>query len=195
MLSTLAALIAFATGPKPVATLQFTNLSNGSIVGGETDVIYANGKVDFAYQYNDRGRGPKVKGEYQFDKNGLPTRVELKGVDYFKAPVDEHFSTYRGQAQWHSTSEKGKGAATGFYVSNNSCWAEAGFLASALLKAKHPIRLLPGGQASIEKLGDVTVRLKGRKAHVTQYAISGMYFTPNIVWLDDDHQLFDLPGD
>src|SRR5205823_319170 len=50
--------------------------------------------------------------------------------------------------------------------------------------------LLPAGQASIRKLTDATVTSEGKKKHVTAYAIAGLGFTPDTVWLDDDGELF-----
>src|SRR5205823_5392791 len=31
--------------------------------------------------------------------------------------------------------------------------------------------------------------------HVTEYAISGLYFSPSVVWLDDDNRFFATPSD
>ena len=59
------------------------------------------------YFYNDRGRGPEIRGHYRFDP---PTVIDLAGHDYYKAPVDEHFTMADGEARWKSTSEQGPAA-------------------------------------------------------------------------------------
>jgi len=92
--------------------------------------------VDSSYEFNDRGRGPKISAHYQLGSDGLPSRIDITGVDYLKAPVDEHFAVENGRAHWKSTSENGQAPAEGFFVSNNGPSAEPAFLAAALMKAK-----------------------------------------------------------
>jgi imidazolonepropionase-like amidohydrolase len=194
MLHVAIALLAYSRVQPPL-TLRLTTLMNGVKAGLETDTFNADGSVDCAYEYNDRGRGPKVAGKYKLDGNGVPVSVDLSGVDYFKAPIDEHFATSGGSVSWHSTQEKGQAPAGGFYISNGGGAGEIGLLASALLRAKGPITLYPGGEARIEKLADCTVRQAGKQTHVTEYAISGLSFAPGVVWLDDDHRFFATPSD
>lgn len=195
VLPALALSIALSRGAKSPVTLSYSVLSNGSHSGSEVDTYFSNGKIDCAYEFNDRGRGPRITGHYELDKSGLPVRVDLTGVDYLKAPVDEHFAVSGGMARWKSTSEKGEAKAGGFYVSNNPCSPENAFLASALIRARRSIPLYPGGEARLEKLTDTTLSLNGRSIHVTDYAIWGLYFTPTTLWLDDRNQFFGVPGD
>jgi len=128
--------------------------------------------------------------------NGWPSRIDLTGVDYLKAPVDEHFSTDNESAYWRSTSEDGSApVSSGFYISNNGASAEGALLVAAILKAPNrELALLPAGSARIEKVKDVTLRSHGRSAHVTEYAIVGVAFTPETIWLDDDLHFFGSPG-
>ena len=41
---------------------------------------------------------------------------------------------------------------------------------------------------------DLTVEDHGQKMHVTDFAITGLSFEPQTVWLDDDRHLFAIPG-
>ena len=176
-------------------TLRYTISSNGAIQGSEVDTFSADGKIDSAFEFNDRGRGPKIAAHYQVGASGLPVRVDITGNDYLKASVDEHFAVEGGKAHWKSTSEDANGAADGFYVSNNGSVVEAALLVAALVKAKGgPVKLLPGGEARLEKLTDTTVEDHGQKMHVTEYAVTGLAFEPQAVWLDDDLHLFGTPG-
>jgi imidazolonepropionase-like amidohydrolase len=119
----------------------------------------------------------------------------LTGNDYLKAPVDEHFSIEGGAAQWKSTSENGQAPAPGFYISNNGPAAEMALLAAALLKAKGaPVKLLPAGEARLERLTDVTVEEHGQQLHLTEYGITGLSYEPQTLWLDDDQRFFGTPG-
>jgi hypothetical protein len=199
-LASLSALLFFvshlwAADAAAAETLRYTILSNGRTAGSEVDVYSPGGHIDCAFEFNDRGRGPKVVTHYILAVDGLPSRVDETGNDYLKAPVDEHFAVKDGIAVWKSTSESGQAPADGFYVSNNGASAESAFLVGALLKAKGvPVKLLPAGEARLERLTDVTLEDHGRKLHVTEFAITGLSFEPQTVWLDDDQHFFGSPG-
>ena len=176
-------------------TLRYTILSNGKTVGSEVDVYNSDGHIDCTFEFNDRGRGPKVAAHYLVAGDGLLSRMDVTGNDYYKAPVDEHFAVEDGSAHWKSTSEEGRAAPTGFYISNNGPEAKTAFLVVALLEAKGaPVRLLPAGEARLERLTDVTLEDHGRKLHVTEFGITGLSFEPQMLWLDDDRHFFGFPG-
>src|SRR5256714_15560960 len=60
-------------------------------------------------------------------------------------------------------------------------------IARVLLAAPaHKLPLLPAGEGSIKKLGDLTVNGK----RLTAYDIYGFGFSPAAVWLDQNHELF-----
>lgn len=175
-------------------TLRYTILSNGVHAGSEMDTYRPDGSIDSTFEYNDRGRGPKVAAHYVVRADGLPTGTDITGNDYLKAPVDEHFFIENGVAHWKSTSENGQGA-PGFYISNNGPAAESALLAAALLKAQGGrVHLLPAGEATLERMADATVEDHGQKLHVTEFGITGLSFEPQTVWLDDDRRFFASPG-
>src|SRR5256885_1511920 len=163
-------------------TLRYSIVSNGRNAGSEVDTFSANGHLDSTFEFNDRGRGPKIEARYVIDANSYPLRCDITGVDYLKAAVDEHFSLDAGTGRWKSTSEKGQAAAPGFYVSNNGPASEVALLVSALLKSNGaPLQLFPAGEARLEKMTDVTVESHGKKMHVTEYGITGLGFDPATV--------------
>ena len=130
-----------------------------------------------------------------FARTAFRCKRTVTGNDYLKAPVDERFTLENGVGTWKSTSENGHAEGTGFYISNNGPAAESAFLVSALLKAKGaPLKLFPAGEARLEKMTDVTLDNHGQKLHVTEYAITGLSFEPQTVWLDDDLHFFAVPG-
>jgi imidazolonepropionase-like amidohydrolase len=176
-------------------TLRYTISSNGEIAGHEVDVYQADGRVETTFEFNDRGRGPKIAAVYVVDANSMPLKVDESGNDYLKAPVDEHFEVKDGIARWKSTAEHGQSAAGAFYISNNAAGAETAFLIAALQNAHGaPVRLLPAGEARLERLTDVMLEDHGQKMHVTDFAITGLSFEPQTVWLDDDGHIFGFPG-
>jgi hypothetical protein len=176
-------------------TLRYKIISNETVAGTEVDKFSADGRIESAFEFNDRGRGPKISAKYVVGANGFPQRTDITGNDYLKAPVDEHFAFEQGRAHWKSTSEDGSSQTEGFYVSNNGPSAELALLVAALVKAKGgPLKLLPAGEARLERVTDVTLEDHGQKLHVTEFAITGLSFDPQTVWLDDQYRLFGTPG-
>jgi hypothetical protein len=176
-------------------TLRYVILSNGTTAGNEVDSYRAAGRIDSTFEFNDRGRGPKIAAHYVIGTDGMPVRTDITGNDYLKAPVDERFAVENGHAKWKSASEDGSAAEGGFYVSNNGPAVEAAVLVSALLKAKGaPLKLYPAGEARLERLTDTTIEDHGQSLHVTEYAVTGLSFEPQTVWLDDNLRFFGTPG-
>src|SRR5215471_9525023 len=167
-----AALAALAQTPR---TETFSILLAGNPAGKSVQTTTANGTVEIQYSYNDRGRGPEVRGQYQFDSRGFPTLVELSGIDYYKAPVDEHLRVADKEARWKSTSEQGEAAGPAFYVSLNGPPVEIGWLVNALQKAPaHVVKLLPGGEARLEEGPQTILRKAGQTLGVTEFLVTGL---------------------
>ncbi len=93
------------------------------------DVYSPSGQIDCTFEFNDRGRGPKIVAHYLVAADGSPSRADVTGNDYLKAPVDEHFAVENGMAHWKSTSENGLAPAAGFYISNNGPAVESALVA------------------------------------------------------------------
>ena len=165
------------------------------------DVLWksADGTIHEFFQFNDRGRGPKIYTTYRVDEKGLVVFEESKGVDYMKSPVEERFLLIGGQAVWKNKSEDEKqtNANGKFYVDLNGGVEGAAILARALLISKNGGKLpvLPSGEASIRKMQSAQVEANGEKRTATLYEINGLGYTPNYLWLDDDRQfLASIPG-
>jgi imidazolonepropionase-like amidohydrolase len=195
----LAAALALVAGPatgEGARILRYSILASGRAAGTETDSYGANASLDSEFDFSDRGRGPQVKAHYEFGADGLPIRVDVTGVNYLKAPVDEHLSAAHGRAVWRGLTEHGESTSHGFYVSKGGpAAAETAALVRAL--ARHPgepLPLLPAGEARLESVADTVVTSHGRKMHVREFAVTGLSFAPATVWLDDDGDLFAQPG-
>jgi hypothetical protein len=184
------------TGPAAAQEiLRYKIVSNDTVAGSEVDKFGPDGRIDSTFEFNDRGRGPKIAATYIIGANGLPLRTDVTGNDYLKALVDEHFAFEQGRAHWKSTSEDGASPIEGFYISNNGPGAEAALLVAALVKAKGGLlKLLPAGEARLERVTDVTLEDHQQKLHVTEFAVTGLSFEPQTVWLDDQYRLFGTPG-
>jgi hypothetical protein len=159
------------------------------------------GTIHEFFQFNDRGRGPKIYTVYRLDAQDLIASEESNGVDYKKKPVKEQFSLVSGTAAWTNQSENEKqgNAAGNFYIDLNGGTESQSILARALLHSKNAgkLDLLPGGTASIRTMQSVPVEAGEQKHTATLYAISGLSFTPTYLWLDEEQQFFariELPG-
>ena len=169
------------------AERRYTMMLGANRAGTQvTNVDGSRLKIDF--EFNDRGRGPKTTTDLLLNDRHLPTQERTTGVDYFKGPVDETFAQEGTTARWHNKAEDGKSIATdAFYVSMFGPPEETALLANALLSSpNHRLALLPAGEASIEKVAELSVGGK----QIIDYAISGLSFTPFDIWLEHDGTFF-----
>jgi imidazolonepropionase-like amidohydrolase len=156
---------------------------HGTEAGSQVLSQPAPGVTAARYSFNDRGRGDLIAARWQLDAQGLPTRYEASGNDYWKAPLSERFERdAAGLARWHNRIERGETQAAGFYLPANPPPEFMGVLARALLKAPgQRLPLLPAGEARLER--GSSVEAAGRR--LTLYRIAGIEFTPVPVWLDE----------
>jgi hypothetical protein len=122
--------------------------------GMQTSSVAADGSRRISYEFNDRGRGPKLTATVRLDDAGVPTSIEMDGVDYIKSPVAETFTIAAGVARWKNSAERGEQKLTGpgFYLTTQGLPEELGWLARALLQAPgQRMALLPAGEASIRR--------------------------------------------
>ena len=151
------------------------------------------GRMTAHFEFNDRGRGPKLDATYQLDANGMPTSIQLTGVDYLKAPITESFSRDGNVMTWKNGSEDEKRTVSGpaFFLGLNQVPEDSMLLVRALLKApEHKLALVPAGEASIRKLASTRVKGKAGSKTVDLYAVSGLGLLPDFVWLDQDQRFF-----
>jgi len=189
------ALLSLLASVSWAATYKSSILFAGNPAGKEMETYNADGSIDIEYTFNDRGRGPEIRGHYTLDSRGFPASVVLTGHDYLKAPVDERFSVKDGEARWNSTTEHGSASAQGYYVSVNGPNAEVAWMVNALQKAtSHTIALLPGGEAHLERAAQTTLKVADQTIPVTQYLITGLGFAPISVWLDNENRFFAAPN-
>lgn len=172
---------------------RYTVLLTGNTAGVQTSNVRPDGARELTYEYTDRGRGPKLTTTIKLDANGLPVSLDTTGHDYLKAPVAETFTFENGVARWKNTAESGEKRLTAhaFYNSMNAAPEEFALLAQALLKSPdRRLPLLPDGEASIERTGELTLKDSAGERRVVSYEVTGLDFTPGTVWLDEDNSFF-----
>ena len=177
--------------PVPADTLFYSVVSSGKNVAGSHKAWRDADGVHFFFEFNDRGRGPKLVEDVKLNPAGLPVSLLVTGNDYLKNRVDERFSDENGQASWKGTAEHDSARSGGFYVSLDGTPGEMALLANALLKAReNRLPLLPSGEATIERGVTRSLSSEGKTVRATQYLISGIDYSPRPVWLDDSGELF-----
>ena len=179
--------------PSDAKLTRYTFILSGNKAGYESSTRNPDGSLQVHFEFNDRGRGPNINEKIVAGKDGIPVEIEITGVDYLKAPVEEHFSLKQGTASWKNRSEEGQKKISGkaFYTAISGSSEETALLAQALLAApQHKLALLPAGEASIEKRGELKISANGQSRTVTQYAIAGLGFSPFPFWLNADGKLF-----
>jgi imidazolonepropionase-like amidohydrolase len=186
-----AAALAAGAGAVTVKSTVLTSVVNRS--GFQTTEV-SPGKLKIHYEYNDRGRGPKVDEQIAHGPDGVPTKLEVSGVDYYKEKVDEHFERAGGVARWKNRAEQGEvknPPANAYYSSLNGAPEEGRLLALALKAApNHTLPLLPAGEARGEVVKTVQLTPAGGKPRpFTLWAVSGFSFSPFTLWLSEDGQL------
>ncbi len=144
------------------------------------------------YEFNDRGRGPNLDGEYRVDERGLQRSLRIRGVSYMKSPVDESFHRDDTRAQWRNSAEdESSDQLDAFYLSLEGTPEDLAMLArAALANSQQPLPLLPSGQAHVRKIGDTKVGSGKQRRRVALYAIEGLDMMPALIWLDGDQEMF-----
>lgn len=145
------------------------------------------------FEFNDRGRGPKIDEVITVDKDGLLLTHAITGTAYMGAPIDESFVSGAEVVRWRSSIEEGTGQANAgrFWLASNGTPFALAKLASFLLsRPDQAAGSWPSGQLSIKKLTDKEVHSKLGTRTVSLFAITGIGFTPSYVWLDEQAQLF-----
>ncbi len=189
------ACLSAACSPAP-ETLSYTWLTQGNESGIQTVVRHGD-RFEAHFEFNDRGRGPLVDAVVELDEHGIPTTLDLAGNDYLKTPVTERLSREGARASWENQAERGStgDAAGAFYVTMNGFPEMSAVLVRALLATPDGrLPLLPEGEARLEVVEERTVQLGGTDRTVTQYAIHGLGFEPERLWMDENRELVVLPA-
>ncbi|MEN1728978.1 MAG: amidohydrolase family protein [Pseudomonadota bacterium] len=176
-------------------TIRYDWLTQGEKSGELVLTIHDDGTRTVEFEFNDRGRGPKLNTRIETDGSGLVQGFRSGGNAYMGAPVDERFQHEDGVASWNSTLESGQAESplNAFYLANDSTPEYLAVMVRALLKApEQRLPLWPAGTATLEKLGEETVEHDGQTLVASLYAISGMGFDLQYLWLDENNELFAL---
>jgi hypothetical protein len=182
-------------------TTRYSILFYGHPAGAQVTTVHADGQVDVDYGYKENGRGPDIKEHATYSSDGALTSLKDTGKSTFGAPIDESFAVKGGRAQWRSLADHGNVtlSAPAAYVPNDSSFEPvAAFVRQALRQPQGKIAALPGGELTVTKVLDSTVKEGERSEVVSLYAIIGVDTHPDFIWLTADANAkffaFILPG-
>lgn len=188
-LSALMALVAFPVLAAAEPTATYVVLTSGQPSGEMTVAATGRGR-EIAYNFVDRGRGPSVISMVSLGPDMSPFRLTVTGIDYYKLPVDERFERAGATGTWRAATDAGSLARFGFYWPSESTPEHLAMLARALLRAPgHELDLLPAGRARIELLMERKVMVGGAAERARLYAITGLGFGAQPIWLDGRGEL------
>jgi imidazolonepropionase-like amidohydrolase len=149
----------------------------------------------FDFQFNDRGRGPSLTQRVVLGRDAVPERIEIKGHDYLKSPVDERFVMDRRKLRWRAR-WKSSAESSSVSIPHPTYFAAINDVSTDVLErllvesAGKPVSILPQGRLRAERVRDVSVTSSGRTLLVTLWATHGLGFTPQKWWTDDAGRFF-----
>jgi hypothetical protein len=179
--------LAAVAAPLAAEPVRHKVILSGNEAGFET-VDKSKDGLKIHFEYNDRGRGPKIDATYRLSVAGLPVAVTIDGVEYMKGAVAERFSIEKGQARWTNRAEAGgaPAAPAAFYSSFDGPPQELALLAAAAFST-------PGGELALWPSGTVKASFvdkrtltptKGKPVEARYIELDGLGFGPTGLWLD-----------
>jgi hypothetical protein len=174
-------------------TTRYAVVSSGKHTGIHKKWSDGHGHVAYFYEFNDRGRGPRVLVNVRTNDEGLVVSRMASGHDYFKAAINEEFTLTGPDASWRNHIENDHKTITGkaLYAPLNSVPAEIELAIKALHKTKgHQLDLLPAGKMKASHLKNHAAKLDGLIIELELYSLSGFGGPPSFVWVTPKRDFF-----
>ena len=145
------------------------------------------------FEFNDRGRGPKIEEQITLTETGLIASHEITGHAYMGAPIAETFYTRNGRAQWQSKIEQGSEDADPNRIwlsANGTPYAFAKLAKFLLSQPDGRAQAWPQGELAVQPLARLNIEKDDESRTILLHAITGIGFTPSYLWLDENNELF-----
>ncbi|HEY1957319.1 MAG TPA: amidohydrolase family protein [Polyangiaceae bacterium] len=189
---TATASVAPPVAAKPVVTKRVVvSLTRKS--GTNVTTVAPDGTITVALDVLQNGRGPHTDASITLGPDGTIASLVATGHHEMRTPVDERFTRTGDTATWKSREEDGHATVSGsaFFLPVCDLPDAIGWLAQALLRAGGSMKLLPSGEAKIERTAETEVTsASGEKRKVVGYAITGLDLLPTHVWMNEDGSWF-----
>lgn len=174
-------------------TTRYVVLMSGKPAGKHLVWSDATNQLSYFFEYNDRGRGPRLSVSITYDDQGFITDRQARGVDYYKAPVEESFSLVNGQASWKNHIENEQRAISGnvLYAALNGAPGEAELTLLALSKLPNQeADVVPAGRTRVVHVRNHVSKVFGFPLELQLYAFTGSGGPPEYVWFTPKKKFF-----
>lgn len=174
-------------------TTRYSIITTEKISGKQLMWSDGPGKVSYWFEYNDRGRGPKLRVDLTID-NGQVIARKVTGVDYFKGPVLETFELVNGVAKWKNKTENDQRTVSGpvLYSPMDGVPGEIEWDLKLLKKHSHidEMDVLPSGKLKTEHVKSHTVKVNGFPEELELYSFTGSGGPPSYAWVTPKKEFF-----
>jgi imidazolonepropionase-like amidohydrolase len=171
------------------STTRYEVVILGKSSGHQVTRVDAKGAVTTEFTYRTNGRGPDLAEEITLGPDGVPASYRVTGKSTFGAAVAESYRRAGDEAEWSSSSDRGKQKVAGpaVYVPVESSPESLAVIARAA--ARQPegrLAVVPRGTLTARKVREADLGDAGKKVKVALYAVSGIDMTPSFIWLTAD---------
>ncbi len=179
-------------------TTRFTILTSEKISGRQLMWSDGPGKVSYFYEFNDRGRGPKLRVDLTLDNDQVVGR-NATGLDYYKGAVLESYGVANGVASWKNKIEEGQKNVSGpvLYSALNAAPGEIEWSLKTLMKQHRHVDemdVLPSGKLSTVHVKSHTARVNGFPEELELHSFIGSGGPPFYVWVTPKKEYFATIG-
>jgi len=154
----------------------------------------ADGRLQYAYNYTDRGRGPEITEEIVLNDQNYIVSESITGVNYLKDSISENFEGLNGSASWKNPMSEDEAAFNGdkLYFRHDGSPAIYEILAQLLVKSENKkIDLYPKGE--VELINEFSITLFDSTI-VKLLMIKGLEMNPRYIWLKDNEMIASISG-
>ncbi len=149
------------------------------------------GTIAVVHHILENGRGPHVEATIRLTPDLTIASFNSTGHHEMGTKVAESFVRSGNHVEWNSEEEHGDRTVSGpaFFMPISDL-EMAPFLVPAARKAGGTIKLLPGGEATVESVGDLEVTSGTAKRKLSGYSIRGLDLSPSYAWFDERGDFF-----
>lgn len=173
---------------------RYVIISGGKIAGKQVTWSDGQGAVHYRYEFNDRGRGPKLQVDLKLEGGQVVSR-KVTGVDYFKGAVDETYELKDGTATWKNKVENESRKVSGpvIYSPMEGAPGEIEWTLKQLLRVQshvHELDMLPSGKLRVVHAKSHRALVNTFEEELELYAFSGVGGPPSYVWVTPNKAYF-----
>ncbi len=165
---------------------RYTILVDNGVKAGEQIVdINAKGETKVRFIFKDNGRGPELNETITLNADGTIASYVGQGKSTFGSIIKESYQRQGNQASWTAGESKGSAKVDGsaLYLPVDGSAEISSISINAIARSgKDHIALLPSGQLTQKRVGELIVEKAGEKQQVQLLVQTGVGLEPYFVW-------------